>query len=113
MKELVEIERNLWLAGEETFAARLAADAIVVMPMADGMLDRAETVRLIANAPRWQRVEFGTVYETRVAEGVVMLTYEAEAERTGAAAYCAFCTSLYRHDEPGWRLVHHQQTPLA
>ena len=75
-----------------------------------GILDRAETVRRMSEAGRWDSLNLGAMYTTKVSEGVVMLSYEAEATR-GDTQYRALCSSLWRQDAEGWRLVHHQQTP--
>ena len=112
MQELVDIERRLWLEGAGAFEEFLAAEAISVLPMEEGIHDRAETVRAIMKDAHWDALDLGAIYRTRISEGVVMLSYEAVARR-GEDTYRALCSSLWRADSEGWRLVHHQQTPTG
>lgn len=112
MQELVDLERRLWLEGAGAFEEFLSADAIAIMPMEEGIHDRAETVRAIMKDTHWDALDLGAIYSTRISEGVVMLSYEAAARR-GEDTYRALCSSLWRADSEGWRLVHHQQTPTG
>ncbi len=110
MQELVDLERRLWLEGAGAFEELLSADAIAIMPMEEGIHDRAETVRAIMKGTHWDALDLGAIYSTHISEGVVMLSYEAQARR-GEDTYRALCSSLWRADAEGWRLAHHQQTP--
>lgn len=44
------------------------------------------------------------------ARDVVVLGYAAEARREGGEPYRCVCTSTWRADDGGWKLVQHQQT---
>jgi hypothetical protein len=108
------IERALWLEGAAVYEQRLAPEAIMVMPGAAGVLTRAATIEAIQQSPRWTDVAFESMRLLRPAANVLLLIYEATAERDGGkSAYRARCSSMYLDPGDGqWKLALHQQTPL-
>lgn len=112
---LLAMEERFWRGGVEHYRQELASDALMVFPPPAGVLDQAATLASLEQAPRWRTVRFSAVHVARPAANVAVLVYEARAEREdGAAPYRAQCSSVYACDAAnGWRLVLHQQTPLA
>lgn len=49
----------------------------------------------------------------RSGDSVAVLAYRAEARRAEDGPYRAYCTSTYVRSGDGWKLVQHQQTPIA
>jgi hypothetical protein len=106
------LERRLWLEGTAAYRELLADDAVIVVPMQGGILDRDACLAAIAAAPRWEGVEFRGAQVASPGIDLTLLVYQAEASR-GATRWSALCSSLWRQTAEGPRLVLHQQTPLA
>jgi Domain of unknown function (DUF4440) len=106
-----DLERRLWLEGPAAYRELLADDAVVVVPMQGGILDRDGCLAAIAQAPRWRRVEFRGAQLASPGIDLTLLVYRAEAARDGTR-WAALCSSLWRETAGGPRLVLHQQTPL-
>lgn len=105
------LERRLWLEGAAAYRDLLADDAVIVVPMQDGILDRDTCLAAIAGAPRWEEVEFRGARVESPGVDLTLLVYRAEAA-LGSTRWTALCSSLWRETADGPRLVHHQQTPL-
>ena len=111
MSAIEGMERRLWHEGAAAFDELLADDALVVVPMEPGILDRDACLDTIADAPRWTSVILHDARETHPGEGLRLLSYRAEAVKEDRR-FLAWCSSLWRETDAGWRLVHHQQTPV-
>jgi hypothetical protein len=105
------LERRLWLEGPAAYRELLADDAVIVVPMQGGILDRDACLAAIAEAPRWQEIAFRGAYVASPGVDLTLLVYQAEASR-GGTQFKALCSSLWRETAEGPRLVLHQQTPL-
>lgn len=106
-----DLERRLWLEGAGAYRELLADDAVIIVPMRGGILDRDACLAAIAAAPRWQRVAFRGAHAASPGVDLTLLAYQAEATREGTR-WTALCSSLWRETADGPRLVLHQQTPL-
>ncbi|WP_373353152.1 DUF4440 domain-containing protein [Pseudoroseicyclus sp. CXY001] len=109
--ELWDLERRLWLEGREAYVELLAEDALMTFPMPGGPLDRATVLDSVEGTTRWEAVAMDDQLMRSPAKSVTLLAYSAEARREGEG-YAAGCSSLWQMTESGWRLIHHQQTPL-
>ncbi len=115
MHELELLERRGWDAlsgpdGAAFYEGVTADEALMVFPGI--VLDKAQSLRAIADAPLWSRYELSDI---RVVEGTpdaTFVTYRATAARTGEGEYRALMTTVYVRRERGWQLVLHQQTPF-
>lgn len=107
---LWDLERRFWLRGPEHFARALDPDGVMVFPF--GVLRGAAITASLEGAPRWASVEIGERTLAQPTGELAVLAYRASGRRDGEAPYEAWCSSTYRRDGPGWRLVQHQQTPL-
>jgi len=110
-KELWDIEKALWLEGEEFFADHMVDDAVMVFPQPVGILRGAEILEGLKDAPRWTSVGASDL-ETIKRDGLAVLAYRASGERAGADRYEAYCLSTYEQREGEWLIVAHQQTPV-
>lgn len=112
--EAWSIERECWLSGPDGYDRWLSAEAIVVLPGRRGVLTRADALDALRQAPRWNDVALESTRLVRPAPDVVLLAYDAIAERhAGAETYRARCSSTYVYQGGGrWVLIRHQQTPL-
>lgn len=110
--ELVGIERRFWDAGGDGAVfdehARPTAHFIVV-PF--GTLDLEEARAAIVEAEPWDSLHLHDAQVLDIADGVVALVYDVEAQR-GDLLYEAMITTVYVHDDGRWRLALHQQTPI-
>jgi uncharacterized protein (TIGR02246 family) len=112
--ELEALERRGWEAltgtsGAAFYEELMADDGVMVFP---GMiLDKAETIRAIADAPPWQSFELAEVRVIEVTPDSGIVTYDARARRADEDEYRALMSSVYARRERRWRLLLHQQSP--
>ena len=111
-------EERFWRGGVAVYDEGLAREALMVFGPPAGVMDRAQTLAAMAEAPRWQTVNLTEMQVLQPAPGVAIVVYLACASRGGGSPeYLARCSSVYlRRSEAGeladWRLALHQQTPL-
>ena len=111
--ELWSIEEQLWTGGQDQYERTLDPKCVMAFPPPAGILAGARIVESLKGAPRWSSVTMSERHLARPTPDVSVLAYRARGERSGAsAAYDAYCTSTYRREAGGWRLLQHQQTPL-
>jgi hypothetical protein len=106
-----EAERHFWTGREAWYQRRLDPHCIMVFPPPAGMLDAAGALAGIRAAPRWRSVRFEGQRLARPGPDLCVLAYHARANRDGAPAYAALCSSSYRREGDEWLLFQHQQTP--
>lgn len=115
MDGLEALERRGWEAlsstdGAAFYADLMADDGVMVFP---GMvLDKAETVRAIADAPPWQAFELADLRVIQATPDSGIVTYDATAQRANEGEYRALMSTVYARREGRWRLVLHQQSPI-
>ena len=83
----------------------------VPFPPPAGIVSGDQIISSMRAAPRWHTVVMVDKYLHQPAVNVVVLAYFVSARRNGGGAYTAYCTSTYRQDQSGWKLIQHQQTP--
>lgn len=113
--ELVGIERKLWSNDPGFYEAAYLPDATLVFDQI-GKISRGEAVKAIreenAGGRYWAEVEFDDVALSRLAAGVVLLTYAASARwNHEQASSNTLCSTIYVRKESEWRVALHQQTP--
>lgn len=65
------------------------------------------------DAPRWRELEGQFEDLVRPAPDVVLLTYRAGAVRGEGEGYRALVSRRYVKRDGAWKMMFHQQTPLA
>ena len=110
-KELWDIEKRLWLEGEDFFADHMVDDAVMVFPEPVGILRGAEIIEGLKYAPRWTSVGASDLATVK-RKGLAVLAYRATGQREGADRYEAYCLSTYEQRKGEWLIVAHQQTPV-
>lgn len=111
---LWSLEERFWTGGEDHYARTLDAECVMAFPPPAGILAGGRRIaESLKGAPRWSSIAMSERHVSRPTSDVGILAYKARGERDGAAPYEAYCTSTYRRDGDGWRLVQHQQTPLS
>ena len=109
-----EFEESLWTGDAEQYRALIDEECLMVLPAQPFVFTGEEAIAAVQDTPRWDAVSFSRQQVARPEEGLIVMSYKAEATR-GAESYAAFCTTTIRrltHDE--WRVLQHQQTiPLT
>lgn len=114
-EELTALERQGWSSlcdgtGDRYFGELMTEDGLMVL--AHGMvLDRAQVVASLADAPPWEGFELRDERVLRVGSGAA-LVYEATAWRETEAPFVALMASVYTPTSERWRLALYQQTPV-
>jgi hypothetical protein len=109
-------EESLWTGDAENYRKLLDDECLMVLPEKPHIFTGPQAIEAVAKTPRWANVAFSDQQIMRPQEGLIVIAYTAKAQRDGADAYEAYCTTTIRrlaHDE--WRVVQHQQTlpPVA
>ena len=110
---VMELEKGFWgAAGDAGFyEEHMDEDGRCLLPV--GALDKRSTISAIGQAEPWSSFEFHDVTQQTPADGVALITYRATAHRSEQDEYRALVGSVYRRVDGSWRLLVHQQTPLA
>jgi len=110
-KELLQIEHELAAGSDREYRARLAEDAIVIVP--GRALTKAETVAAMRESPGWDAFRIVDPHVIRSGPDVVGVTYRFEGTRDADFGYAALMSSVYSRASGDWKLVLHQQTPIT
>ncbi|ACP25783.1 hypothetical protein NGR_c20200 [Sinorhizobium fredii NGR234] len=111
-REAWDRERRLWLEGAGVYQQLLDDECLMAFAPV-GILSGAEIIRALDGAPRWLDVEMTEQRSARPNDSVLVLAYRADARRDPDVSYAAYCTSTYARTGEDWRLIQHQQTPIA
>jgi hypothetical protein len=117
VSDLVRLEERGWAAlsrgeGGSFYGEYLAGDAVMVFPV--GVYDKAAAIAALVGAAPWASYELDDLRAVPLGDDAGLVTYHAWARRErDPQPYEAFMTSVYRREENTWRLVVHQQTPVA
>lgn len=112
--EIEALERSGWEAlrtggGAQFYEGLMAEDGLMVFPGL--VMGRTQALDAIANAPPWAAFELAGVHVIEATPDSAIVTYQANAQRTGEPEYRALMSSAYVRRQGRWRLVLHQQTP--
>lgn len=108
--EVLGLERELQTPGCRRDRARvmaLLADDFIEVGASGRVWDRASTLEHLGTESGAAVIEVRDLSGRVIADGLVIARWDSA--RGGRRARR---TSLWRRDPPGWRLVHHQGTPL-
>jgi hypothetical protein len=109
---LWELEAAQWTSGRDSARALTAADAIMILPYPDGILQGdAIWTKGKANTG-WQTV---TLHDRSLlcSGDIAVLAYRVDAQKPGQPVYRAICSSTWLADGDAWLRLSHQQTPMA
>ena len=105
-----QFETDLWVGDGDVYRQRVSEDCQMVVPAQPFLLSGTEAIEAVEHTPRWSSVDLSDLRISRPEEGLIVLSYKADATR-GEERYRAYCSSTYRrvaHED--WRVVQHQQT---
>lgn len=105
------LEERFWHDGASTMEEYLDEEAVMVFAAPVGVIAGADIVTSMEGAPRWTEVRMTERVAGRPTPDLLVLAYRAEGWRGDADSYLAYCSTTWRRDGNGWRLVQHQQTP--
>ena len=115
----MELEQASWQSlvdgtGRSHFRDLLTDDAVVLLPgvgVVAGVATGEAALDRISNSTwAWFRIRSPKVVQ--LAEPVAVITYRLIARRDFDVEYQALVSSTYVFEGDGWRLAHHQQTPV-
>lgn len=105
-------EESLWTGDAEHYRELIDGECLMVLPAPPYVMTGQQAIEAVAGTPRWAKASLTERQIVRPEEGLIVVAYNARAEREGISPYEAHCTSTYRrlaHDK--WRVIQHQQTP--
>jgi hypothetical protein len=103
-------ETDLWIGAGDVYRERVDGECQMVVPAHPFLMTGEQAISAVEQTPRWTSVELDQLRISRPQEGLIVLSYRADARR-GEERYEAFCTSTYRRVSPEhWRVIQHQQT---
>jgi hypothetical protein len=108
-QQILELEEQFWRGGADVYRRHLAADALMVFGPV-GVLDRDGIIASVEGGQRWDDVAFSDVRFVRLTGDACVVTYRADAQRAGEAAYTALVGSVYVRRDGAWQLAFHQHT---
>lgn len=105
-------EESLWTGDAEHYRELVDPECLMVVPAPPFVLAGDQAISAVSNTPRWTNVTLSEKRVSRPQEGLIVIAYKAEAEKSGGEDYVAHCTSTIRRLEHDvWRVIQHQQTP--
>jgi Domain of unknown function (DUF4440) len=111
--EAWRLEELFWTGGANRYRSKLDPNCVMAFPDPVGVMTGEAIIQSLQDAPRWSSVIMREQVIRHAGDDIIILGYHAEGRRDGGGSYRAYCTSTYRFDERGWKLVQHQQTPIA
>lgn len=111
--ELLAIEQSLWTGGPDSYRRHLDADCLVAFTEMAGVSSRDQIAGTVSDVERWRELETEVEGILRPTPEVALLTYRASAVRRKGERYRALVSSGYVQRGDGWKLMFHQQAPLA
>lgn len=110
--DLLSIERELWKGEADAYRQNLDDDCLVAFTEMAGVSTREDIAGMVEGGPRWRDVELEVEGFLHLTEEVAILCYRASAVR-GEDRYRALVSSGYVRRGDAWKMMFHQQTPLA
>ena len=105
-------EESLWTATPEHYRESIDPECVMALPIEPHLFTGEAAMEAVIHTPRWTKVALTRRQVSRPQEGLIVISYQADAEREGAQPYVAFCTSTYRWLAHGvWKVVQHSQVP--
>ena len=105
-------EESLWTASPEHYRDSIDDECLMALPSEPHLVSGADAVKSVSSTPRWSKVALTDRQVSRPQEGLIIISYKAQAEREGVQPYLAYCTSTYRRIEHEvWKVVQHSQVP--
>jgi hypothetical protein len=112
--QLLELERNFWTGDSAFFELHVDGDCLIAFsPEMAGVMNRSDLAATAKDGNLWKDLEITLKGFIEPTDGIAMLTYEARAVRENGEPYAALVSTGYARRDDGWRMIFHQQTPVA
>lgn len=118
MGEILDLETRGWRAlsgdpgqGAAFYQSVLHDDCVMVFP-GGLVIEGKQAILDSMDAPPWESFAMQEPRLLDISAEVKTLAYRATAQREGQPPYQAMISSTYVLDQEGWKLVHHQHTPV-
>ena len=111
--DLISIEKKLWTGGSEIYRKNLDDNCLLAFMRMAGVSSREEVAGTVEDADRWRDLDMEVEGVLQPTPDVALLTYRASAVRGEGDRYEALVSSAYVRRDGAWKLMFHQQTPLA
>jgi hypothetical protein len=116
-RELFEIERSLWTNDPDIYQKALRENALLLF-QETGLITRDTAVGAIREENhrnrRWAEVEFSDQRSLCPTPNTRVLIYKATARwNYNENRMTVLCSGIYALQSGEWKLVFHQQTPVA
>ena len=113
--DIETLERSGWEAlsgpdGARFYAEVMADDGFMVFPSL--VMDKQAALSAIRQAEPWSAFDLNDVRVTAMQEAALII-YVAVGQRTGQPPYKAVMSSVYVRRGDDWKLLLHQQSPVA
>jgi hypothetical protein len=109
--DLMEIEREIWTGGPESYEAHTDKQCLVAFKEMAGVMARHDIAKS-AEKGRWKDVSMQPRGIANLTDEAAIISYECTAKRKDGQPYHALVSSGYVKRAEGWKLAFHQQTPL-
>lgn len=109
---LLDLERNFWTGDSKFFAEHTDASCLVAFPEMALVMRRDDLAETARDGNRWRDLRIDVKGVIEPADGVLILTYEARAVRTGGEPYAALVSTGYVKRAEGWKMMFHAHAPL-
>ena len=112
-KELMSLEKRFWTDGADYFRQNLDEKCLVAFTEMAKVMSKEEVAATIKPEDRFKDVDLQTKGLLQVDDNTAVLTYQASAKRPDGKPYKALVSSGYARRNGKWKMMFHQQTPLA
>ncbi len=109
--QLLALERAFWTEGPEFYQSHADRQCLVAFPGMSTVLTPTELAATVKGS-RWETPGIAVKGFIQPTPDTALLTYEAQATKTGTGEYCAVVSSLYVRRGDAWKLAFHQQAPV-
>jgi hypothetical protein len=113
-KDLLALERQFW-TGDSVFYEQNVDSSCLIAFNRDmaGVMSNKEIAATVKDGARWQDLKIEIKGLVAPTGDTAILSYEAGAKRANGERYAALVSSGYAKRDGRWKMVFHQQAPLA
>jgi hypothetical protein len=112
-QELLSLEKGFWSGGPDFYRKNLDDKCLIAFTEMVSVMNKDQVAATVKDEKRWKNLDIKQKGLLELDNGVAMLTYEVDAERANGEHYAALVSSGYIQRGGQWKMVFHQQTPLA
>jgi hypothetical protein len=112
-QELLALEKQFWTGGPDFYRKNLDDQCLVAFTEMAAVMSKEQVASTIKEGQRWKNLDIKEKGFLEIDNGVAVLTYQATAKKPNGEDYKALVSSGYARRDGAWKMVFHQQTPLA